>query len=120
MALVHVSGRMMIGGLDVLTALLSSAMLITIGLLIGYTMLRTENVVAPAILHTVADWLNISHKFGKTKRLESKFTLQPIIQLQLELTSADNVLEDIASDASYTSLLTTGLLECDPALDTIY
>jgi CAAX protease family protein len=59
MAMVHVSGRILVGGFDVLTALLSSAMLITISLLMGYIMLRTENIVAPAILHTVADWLNI-------------------------------------------------------------
>ena len=59
MAMVHVSGRLLVGGLDVLSALLSSAMLITISLLMGYIMLRTENFVAPAFLHTVADWVNV-------------------------------------------------------------
>lgn len=58
MALVHTGARLM-GGLDVLTALLSAAMLVTISLLMGYLMMRTENFVAPAIVHTFADWMHV-------------------------------------------------------------
>lgn len=59
MALIHIGGRVLIAGHDALTAFLSSAMLIPISLLMGYVMLRTENVIAPAILHTIADWVGI-------------------------------------------------------------
>jgi membrane protease YdiL (CAAX protease family) len=59
MATIHISGLVLVSGKDALTALLSSAMLIPISLLMGYIMLRTENVIAPAILHTIADWVGI-------------------------------------------------------------
>ncbi|MBN1451078.1 MAG: CPBP family intramembrane metalloprotease [Anaerolineales bacterium] len=59
MAILHISGLVLVSGHNALTALLSSAMLIPISLLMGYIMLRTENVVAPAILHTFADWVGI-------------------------------------------------------------
>ena len=59
MAIIHISGLVLVSGKDALTAFLSSAMLIPISLLLGYIMLRTENFVAPAILHTFADWVGI-------------------------------------------------------------
>jgi membrane protease YdiL (CAAX protease family) len=59
MALVHVAQRMVVGGLNPLAALVSSASLLPISLLMGYVLLRTENIVAPAIFHTFADWVGI-------------------------------------------------------------
>lgn len=57
MALVHISQRILGLGFDATTAFLSSAYLIPISLIMGYVMLRTENIVAPAIYHTFADWV---------------------------------------------------------------
>lgn len=59
MALIHISGRTLISGLDPFTAFLSSAYLIPISMLMGFIMLRTDNVIAPAIFHTFADWVGI-------------------------------------------------------------
>lgn len=59
MALIHISGRILIAGLDPLAAFLSSAYLIPISMLLGYIMLRTDNIAAPAIYHTFADWVGI-------------------------------------------------------------
>jgi membrane protease YdiL (CAAX protease family) len=50
---------MVVGGLNPLAALVSSASLLPISLLMGYVLLRTENIVAPAIFHTFADWVGI-------------------------------------------------------------
>ena len=59
MALVHIAQRMVVGGLNPIAALISSAALIPISLLMGYVLLRTENIVAPAIFHTFADWVGV-------------------------------------------------------------
>lgn len=59
MALVHISQRVWMLGFDATTAFLSSAYLIPISLIMGYVMLRTENIVAPAIYHTFADWVGV-------------------------------------------------------------
>lgn len=59
MALVHISQRMVVGGLNPTAALISSASLIPISLFLGYILIRTENIVAPAIFHTFADWVGV-------------------------------------------------------------
>ena len=58
MALAHIVQRVAMMGLSSLEAVLSSASLIPISLLMGYVMLRTENVIAPGLFHTFADWVN--------------------------------------------------------------
>jgi len=58
MALAHVVQRMTIIDLSPLEAVISSASLVPISLLMGYVMLRTENVVAPGLFHTFANWVN--------------------------------------------------------------
>jgi membrane protease YdiL (CAAX protease family) len=57
MALAHVPQRLTVAGASPLAALSSSASLIPISLLLGYVMLRTENVVAPSLAHAFADWV---------------------------------------------------------------
>jgi membrane protease YdiL (CAAX protease family) len=57
MALAHAVQRLTVGGMPPLDALSSSASLIPISLFLGYVMLRTENVVAPGLAHTFADWV---------------------------------------------------------------
>jgi len=59
MALVHVIQRFLIEGMTLPEAFISSFMLIPISLLLGYIMIRTENIVAPALFHTFVDWVNI-------------------------------------------------------------
>lgn len=59
MALVHIAQRMVVGGLNPVAALISSAALIPISLFLGYVFLRTENIAAPAIFHTFADWVGV-------------------------------------------------------------
>jgi len=59
MALIHIPQRIYMSGLDATTALLSSAALIPISLFMGFVMLRSENIVAPAISHTFADWVGV-------------------------------------------------------------
>lgn len=51
----RVAGLRMGGG----EALISSASLIPISLFLGYVMLRTQNIVAPALLHTAINWLDL-------------------------------------------------------------
>lgn len=58
MAFAHVIQRMTMMGLSLTQALLSSAFLIPISLLMGYIMLRTGNIVTPGIFHTMVDWVN--------------------------------------------------------------
>jgi membrane protease YdiL (CAAX protease family) len=59
MAMAHIAHRVaalhMTGG----EALLSSASLIPISLFLGYIMLRTQSIVAPGLLHTVINWLEL-------------------------------------------------------------
>jgi membrane protease YdiL (CAAX protease family) len=59
MALIHIPQRMLFSGMDLAAALLSSVSLIFISMLMGYVMLRTQNIVAPAIFHTFADWVGV-------------------------------------------------------------
>jgi membrane protease YdiL (CAAX protease family) len=56
MALIHIPHRVMMSGFDATTAFLSAASLIPISLWMGFLMLRTDNIAAPAISHTFADW----------------------------------------------------------------
>lgn len=58
MAFIHIPQRMALG-LSPLEALISSASLIPISLVMGYIMIKTENIVAPGICHTFADWVNV-------------------------------------------------------------
>lgn len=57
MALAHFVQRLTVAGMSPLDALSSSASLIPISLFLGYVMLRTENVIAPGLAHTFADWV---------------------------------------------------------------
>jgi membrane protease YdiL (CAAX protease family) len=57
MALAHIVQRMTVQGLPPLDALVSSASLIPISLFMGYLLLRTENIVAPGLAHTFANWV---------------------------------------------------------------
>jgi membrane protease YdiL (CAAX protease family) len=58
MALAHIVQRITMVGLLPLEAVLSSVSLIPVSLLLGYVMIRTENIVAPGLLHTYANWVN--------------------------------------------------------------
>ena len=59
MALGHIIQRMAIMGMSGVNALLSSLALIPISLLFGYIMLRTENIVAGALLHAFIGWNSV-------------------------------------------------------------
>lgn len=56
MALVHLPQRMFVGGMNFTSAFMSTVSLISISMLMGFMMIRTENVFAAAIYHTLADW----------------------------------------------------------------
>jgi membrane protease YdiL (CAAX protease family) len=58
MALAHVGQRVAALGMSPGAALASSVALIPISLLLGYLMIRTENIAAPGLMHTFADWVN--------------------------------------------------------------
>lgn len=58
MAMVHITQRIAVMGLSPMEAIISSALLIPVNLLLGYMMLRTDNVIGPALLHIYADWIN--------------------------------------------------------------
>ncbi|MFI5253755.1 MAG: CPBP family intramembrane glutamic endopeptidase [Bacteroidota bacterium] len=57
MALYHVPQRLGAEGLSFSDSLVSSVSLIPISLFAGYMMLRTQNLLAPAIFHTFANWI---------------------------------------------------------------
>lgn len=59
MALIHIPQRMAAMGLSFQDAIVSSVLLILISLTMGYIMLKTENIVAPGIYHTFANWVNV-------------------------------------------------------------
>lgn len=59
MALVHLPQRIFAVGLDPLQALGSAMSLIPFSLLMGFFMLRTRNILGPAVLHTIADWVSV-------------------------------------------------------------
>ena len=59
MAVVHFPHRLMIEGLAVGDAAAASLALVPVSLLMGFVMLRTQNVVASGIFHTFANWVNV-------------------------------------------------------------
>jgi len=59
MALVHIPQRIFAVGLEPLSALVSAVSLMPISLLFGFFMLRTRNILGPAVLHTVIDWVSV-------------------------------------------------------------
>lgn len=56
MAMSHAPLRIAVHEASLADGLFQSASLIPISLLLGYVMLRTGNVTAPALFHTFADW----------------------------------------------------------------
>jgi len=59
MALVHIPQRMAIMGLPPQEAIISAVLLIPISLTMGFILIKTENIVAPGIYHTFANWVNV-------------------------------------------------------------
>lgn len=59
MAMGHVGHRVVVLGMTGTEALAGSAALIPISLFLGFVMLRTRSIVAPGILHTAINWLNL-------------------------------------------------------------
>jgi membrane protease YdiL (CAAX protease family) len=59
MALIHIPQRMASMGLSPKEAILSSCLLIPISLTMGYILIKTENIAAPAIYHTFANWVSV-------------------------------------------------------------
>ena len=59
MALIHIPQRMAMMGLLPKEALISSVLLIPISLTMGYILIKTENIVAPGIYHTFANWVGV-------------------------------------------------------------
>lgn len=55
-ALVHLPHRLVIGGLSPGQAALATLGLLPVSLLLGFMMLRVQNVVAPALFHTFTNW----------------------------------------------------------------
>lgn len=49
----------MLLGLPFKEAIISSVLLIPISLMMGYIMIKTENLVSVGIYHTFANWVNI-------------------------------------------------------------
>lgn len=58
MAVAHFPQRILIGGMDPGDAFLNACGLIPASLLFGFIMLKTRNVLAPGLLHTIANWIN--------------------------------------------------------------
>jgi membrane protease YdiL (CAAX protease family) len=58
MALVHFPHRWLIEGLGIGSALAESLGLVAPSLLMGFVMLRTQNIIAPGLFHMFADWVN--------------------------------------------------------------
>jgi membrane protease YdiL (CAAX protease family) len=58
-AFVHLPQRIFVMGMDPSEAIASAIMLLPISLLLGYMMLRTRNMVGPAILHTAANLISV-------------------------------------------------------------
>jgi membrane protease YdiL (CAAX protease family) len=59
MALAHIVQRITIMGMSETDAIMDSFALIPISLLLGYIMLRAENVMAGALFHTFIDWCSV-------------------------------------------------------------
>ena len=59
MALMHIPQRMLSMGISPKDAVVSSALLIPISLMMGYIFIKTENIAASSIYHTFADWVSV-------------------------------------------------------------
>jgi len=59
MAMAHAGHRVAALGMAGEEALLSAAALVPISLFLGFVMLRTRSIVAPGILHTMINWLDV-------------------------------------------------------------
>ena len=59
MALMHIVQRITIMGMSETDAIIDSLSLIPTSLLLGYIMLRAENVMAGALFHTFIDWNSV-------------------------------------------------------------
>jgi membrane protease YdiL (CAAX protease family) len=59
MAFVHIPQRIAIWGVSPQEAIISAALLIPISLMMGYILIKTENIIAPGIFHTFANWVNV-------------------------------------------------------------
>jgi len=59
MAMGHVGHRVVVLGMTGTEALADSAAIIPVSLFLGFVMLRTRSIVAPGILHTAINWLNL-------------------------------------------------------------
>jgi len=55
-SIAHFPQRMLVYGYGVIAAAKSSLLLMPTALVLGYMMMKTENITAPAILHTFVDW----------------------------------------------------------------
>lgn len=59
MAFIHLPQRIFVLGLDPLQALVSATLLMSFSLLMGFFMLRTQNISGPVVLHTIAGLVGI-------------------------------------------------------------
>ncbi len=59
MAFIHLPQRLFVAGMDPLQAMISATLLIPVSLLLGFVMLRTQNVLGPTVLHTIMDLTNV-------------------------------------------------------------
>ncbi|NWF86431.1 CPBP family intramembrane metalloprotease, partial [Candidatus Bathyarchaeota archaeon] len=59
MAFAHLPQKIFVMGTSSLQAVISATFLIPVSLLMGFFMLRTQNVFGPAILHTAMDLSNV-------------------------------------------------------------
>jgi len=59
MAFAHLPQRIFVVGQSPAQAVLSATLLVPISLLMGFLMLRTQNVLGPAVFHTMLDLTNI-------------------------------------------------------------
>ena len=59
MALYHFPQKIFVLRMTLTGAFTSMIYLVFFSLFLGYMMIKTENIVAPAIFHTLLDWMNI-------------------------------------------------------------
>lgn len=59
MAFTHLPQRIFAVGLDPLQALVSAGSLLPFSLLMGFFMSRTRNILGPAVLHTMWNWVSV-------------------------------------------------------------
>jgi len=63
-ALWHLPTRCQAEDMSFTEGLVSCAEIIPIGLVMGYAMMRTGNVIAPGLLHTFANWAESLQEMG--------------------------------------------------------